>query len=101
MDRRRVGGKLSRTSALIWTHSFVSAEFNRILIGFMHGEMEHAFFRHKINLLSPRYRTRNAHAKPENPAFLCWSDPLDNGRKSVGVMDNLNVFAGLWNLHWV
>ncbi len=98
MDRHRVGGKLSRASALIWTHTFVSAELNHVLVGLMHGEMEHAFFRHKINVLPARYRTRNAHANPKNPGFLGWSDRLDNGRKSVASIDDLNLFAGLWNL---
>ena len=95
------GGKSSHASARIWTHSFVSAEFNRVLIGLMHAEMEHAFFRHKINLRMSRYRTQNAYENSENPAFLRRRDRLDNGRKPVAAMHNLNVFALLWNLHKV
>jgi len=99
MDRRMVGGKLSRPSAVIWTHSFVSAELNRVLIGFMHGEMEYAFFRHKIDLLPARYRARDANANPKYPAFLSGGDGLDNGRQSVGSMHDLNAFIRLWNVH--
>jgi hypothetical protein len=100
-DHRRAGKQFSCASVLIWTHCFVSAKFDRVRLGFVHAEMENAFFRNEIDLLPTWYRTRNADSQAKHANRLRRANPFDRCGKALIPVDNLNVFAGLWDFHKV